>query len=115
MKEVEFEIVDERYIKICGIQYSMVLFNYLGFAPVGAIMEIVERSEDGVVTIRRHHEAEQDAARYRFLRQSETDLDLVRERILADVWNQIMGKGIDKAQMDAIVDEGIRQTGLLAT
>lgn len=52
MKEVEFEIVDDQYIKICGVQYSMALFRALGFAPIGTIIEIIERSEDGTVTIK---------------------------------------------------------------
>ena len=114
MKELDFEIIDERYIKICGIKYSMALFQYLGFGPPGAIIEIVERAEDGVITIRRHFEREdvqKDAARYRFIRQSETDLDPVAELILARVWKGIASKGIEKARMDELIDEGIKTAG----
>lgn len=118
MKEVEFEIVDERHIKICGVLYSMGIFQGIGFAPIGMIFEITQRSEDGAVSITRHFESEaakKDAARYRFLRQAEADLDPELEQILANVWHRISGKGIDKARMDAIVDEGIKTAAKSAT
>lgn len=111
MKEVEFEIVDERYIKICGVKYSMALFQYLGFGPLGSIVEIIERTEDGIITIRRHFDKEatqKEADRYRFIRQSEAEVSLEVEPILADVWKQISLKGLDKSRMDAIIDEGIK-------
>jgi hypothetical protein len=108
---MEFEIVNERTIKICGVQYSMAIFHWFGFAPIGSIIEIMERSEDGMITIRRHFEQEEDkkdAARYRFIRQSEADLGPLAELILAGVWKHLSQKGIDKARMDAIIDEGIK-------
>lgn len=96
MKELEFEIVDEACIKICGIKYSMALFQWMGFAHVGSVIEIMARSEDGMVTIRKHFEQEEtikDAARYRFIRQSEADVDPTVELIIARVWKGISQKG----------------------
>lgn len=110
MKELEFEIVDDTCIKICGIKYSMALFHWMGFAPLGTVIEVIAR-EDGSVTIRRHFEQEEtirDAARYRFIRQSEADVDLKGELVLARVWKGISQKGIEKARMDELIDEGIK-------
>jgi hypothetical protein len=113
VKELEFEIIDDQCIKICGIKYSMALFQWFGFAPVGSVIEIMARSEDGMVIIRKHFQQEatiKDAARYRFIRQSEAALGPEAELILAAVWKHLSQKGIDKARMDAIIDDGIKQS-----
>ena len=110
MKELEFEIVDDQCIKICGIKYSMSLFRWCGLAPVGSVIEIIARSEDGMITLRKHFEQEEtikDAARYRLIRQSEADLGPKAEQILADVWTEISLKG---TRMDEIIDEGIKRS-----
>lgn len=59
---------------------------------------------------RKHKETTEDAERYRFICRSEADLDTVAEEVLAAVWHQITPKGVNKVQMDAIIDDGIKRT-----
>lgn len=52
-------------------------------------------------------EMQKDAARYRFLRQSETTMGPAQEQAYGEMWLRISKKGCDGEKMDRAVDEGI--------
>lgn len=78
----------------------------------GMFTETLDSALDGARTALASTEAPpsneetiKDAARYRFIRQSEADLSREAEIILAAVWAQISLKGV---RMDEIIDKGIK-------
>jgi len=39
-------------VEICGVRFACALFEGIGLAPVGEWMRVMERRDDGVVTVR---------------------------------------------------------------
>jgi hypothetical protein len=51
MKDMPFEVDDDRTILIYGVRYSMGIFQHLGLGPIGTVIQIVAR-EDGTVSLK---------------------------------------------------------------
>ena len=50
---------DDDVVQIEGIKYACVIFRALGLAPVGTLMRIEKRDDDGVLTIKTYPAGEQ--------------------------------------------------------
>lgn len=51
----------------------------------------------------------EDAKRYRFIRQDESDLDGEYEVIFVELWSQLIEKGRTKKIMDSLIDDAMRR------